>query len=82
LSNTSASNYYETVIKGSSGKLITLSQEIKNKELVTVTNPLILWEFSQKKVDDSFQYLLPLKKGEKSSTKLVINTEEYFDAET
>jgi hypothetical protein len=33
------------------------------------------------KVDDSFQYLLPLKKGEKLLSTKLHSTEEYFDAE-
>jgi hypothetical protein len=82
LSNTSASNYYETVIKGGSGKLITLRPRNKEQGISYGYKTSYTFGNSKPKVDDSFQYLLPFKKGEKITiyeTSYLL--EEYFDAE-
>jgi murein DD-endopeptidase MepM/ murein hydrolase activator NlpD len=82
LKNTNPSNEYETVIRGSSGMLLTLRPTNKEQGIGYGYKTSYTFGNSKPKVDHSFQYLLPFKIGEKITIyESNYLSEQYFGAE-
>ena len=82
LKNTNASDDYETVIDGSSGRLLTLRPTNKEEGIGYGYKFSYTFGNSRPKVDSLFQYLLPFKKGTEITIYESSNlNEKYFGAE-
>ena len=82
LTNTNASNEYEEVIDGSTGRLLTLRPENKDLGIGYGFKYMYAIGNTRAKVDSLFQYILPFKKGKKITIYESSNlNEKYFGAE-
>lgn len=82
LTNTMAAEQYETVVEASSGRLLTLRPTNKEQGISYGYKTSYAFGNSKPKVDSSFQYLLPFKKGAIKTINESSNVnEKYFGAE-